>query len=55
MHSELIAQRIKYLIEEGRLLDDPITDLRRDVRRVMWVAIVAVVVCTVEFAIAIKH
>jgi hypothetical protein len=36
MHSELITQRIKYLVEEGGLFDDPLADIRRDMRIVKW-------------------
>jgi ABC-type spermidine/putrescine transport system permease subunit II len=47
MTRELITQRIKYLIEEGGVLDDPITELRRDVKRALHIAVAAMVVCTV--------
>ena len=34
----MTRQRIKYLIEHGGLLDDPLTDIRRDVRIALRVA-----------------
>ncbi len=47
MHSELITQRIKYLVEEGGLFDDPLADIRRDIRRALAIGVSVVVGCTV--------
>jgi hypothetical protein len=46
MTSELLTQRIQYLIEEGKVLEDPLEELRRDVRRALRIAVTAMVVCT---------
>ena len=35
MSNEEIKQRIKYLVEHGGLWDDPLDDLRRQIRRAM--------------------
>lgn len=35
MTSEQIKQRIQYLIEHGGVWDDPLDDLRRQIRRAM--------------------
>lgn len=36
--SEHIKQRIKYLVEHGGIAEDPLADLRRDIRILYWVA-----------------
>ena len=46
----LIRQRIKYLIEQGGVLDDPHYEERRALRWAAWVAAGAAVASTVEFA-----
>lgn len=52
MTRELITQRIKYLIEEGGVLDDPITELQREIRR-LWIAVIACTVLGVATLLAI--
>jgi hypothetical protein len=47
---ELLAQRIKYLIEEGGVLDDPIAELQREVRR-LWIAVIG---CTILGVLALS-
>jgi hypothetical protein len=38
MNDEQIKQRIKYLVEHGGLWDDPLEDIRKQLRRLWWVA-----------------
>lgn len=38
MSDEHIRQRIAYLVEHGGLYDDPIADIRQQLRRLWWVA-----------------
>ncbi len=45
MGRELLTQRIKYLIEQGGVLDDPLADLRRELRVPVWVIAGAAVTC----------
>lgn len=50
MSDEQIKQRISYLVEHGGLWDDPITDLRRQVRVLTVVATAGIVLTWVVFA-----
>ena len=45
MSDELIKQRIKYLVEHGGLWDDPLEDIRRQLR---WVAVALTIVVAVN-------
>ena len=38
MSDEQIKQRINYLVEHGGLWDDPLADIRKQLRRLWWVA-----------------
>lgn len=44
MPTEIITQRIKYLIEHGGLLDDPLSDLQRDMRTALRVVTTVAVI-----------
>jgi hypothetical protein len=48
MQSELITQRIRHLVEDGGLFDDPVSELRRDLRIALAVIAVSAVVCALE-------
>lgn len=43
MTDEQIKQRIAYLVEHGGIADDPLADIRRDVRVLYWIAGLALV------------
>jgi hypothetical protein len=38
MNDEQIKQRIAYLVEHGGLYEDPIAEIRTELRRLWWVA-----------------
>jgi hypothetical protein len=38
MSDEQIKQRIAYLVEHGGLYEDPIAEIRTELRRLWWVA-----------------
>lgn len=40
MNNHEIEQRIKYLIEHGGIWDDPLADIRRQVRWALGIAVV---------------
>jgi hypothetical protein len=42
MSDEQIKQRIAYLVEHGGLWDDPLEDIRAQLRRLWWVATLGV-------------
>lgn len=50
---QLIRQRIKYLIEHGGVLDDPLADIRRTARTALVVSAGAAALSTIEFAVAL--
>jgi len=50
MTNEEIQQRIKYLVEHGGLWDDPLDDLRRQIRRAMALSGVGLVITWVVLA-----
>lgn len=43
MDDTTLEQRIKYLVEHGGVWDDPIGDLRRQIRTLYWVTGLALV------------
>ena len=51
MSDEQIRQRIAYLIEHGGLYDDPIADLRRNVRVLFYMTSTACAMGTVGLAL----
>lgn len=50
MSNEQIEQRIKYLVEHGGLWDDPLDDLRRQIRRAIGLSAVGLVITWVVIA-----
>lgn len=50
MSHEEIKQRIKYLVEHGGLYDDPLDDLRRQIRLAMVLSAVGLLVTWVVLA-----
>ena len=50
MTNEEIKQRIQYLIEHGGLWDDPLDDLRRQIRRAMALSALGLMVTWVLIA-----
>lgn len=42
--TEIITQRIKYLIEHGGLLEDPLTEIQKDMRRALRVVSVVAII-----------
>ena len=51
MSNEEIKQRIQYLIEHGGLWDDPLADIRRQVRWALGISLAVLVVCLIELAL----
>lgn len=51
MTHEEIKQRIAYLVEHGGLWDDPIEDIRRQLR---WVAIALAVAVAINAAVLLR-
>lgn len=41
MTDDELQQRIKYLVEHGGIWEDPVTDLRRELRAHRWALIAA--------------
>lgn len=50
MTNEEIKQRIQYLVEHGGLWDDPLDDLRRQIRQAMALSAVGLLVTWVLLA-----
>jgi NhaP-type Na+/H+ or K+/H+ antiporter len=50
MTNEEIKQRIQYLIEHGGLWDDPLDDLRRQIRGAMVLSAIGLVITWVVLA-----
>lgn len=48
MNDEELKQRIKYLVEHGGIWDDPIADLRRSIRILYALIVVALAFHVVE-------
>ena len=50
MNDERLRQRIAYLVENG-VLDDPLEDIRRDIRRLFALAAIGVSCAVVTLAV----
>jgi hypothetical protein len=50
MMNEEIKQRIQYLVEHGGIWDDPLNDLRRQIRRAIAVSAIGLLVTWVLVA-----
>lgn len=47
MTDEMTRQRIRWLVEHGELIADPLTEIRREVRLVRWGVVGGVLVLVV--------
>lgn len=54
MNDEQIKQRIKYLVEHGGVFDDPLSDIRRNIRVLYAMISLALVFHVVEFIAGIR-
>lgn len=52
MSEHEIQQRIQYLVEHGGLYDDPLADIRRQVRWALAASSAALAVCVIELVLA---
>ena len=45
-----LEQRIKYLLEHGGVLDDPLADVRKATRIAVWLSAICCLLTLVQFA-----
>ena len=51
MNDEQLKQRIAYLVEHGGICDDPLNEIRRNIRYLYWFAAAGVAVLAIDLAL----
>lgn len=50
MNDEQLKQRIAYLVEHGGICDDPLAEIRSNIRRLYWLGAVAALALMLDIA-----